>query len=337
MQIHHIQFYVHDARYWQTWFVQKLGFTALPIRVDGDTMNGDVVCGTVRLRLASARTDHSPVADYLQTHSPGVSAIAFTVADPDAIVARAQAHGGHIQPTPYSTAPTLITPWGLHHPLLRTLPPQLPRQTSTLAIDHIVLNVPRGELDAAVAWYQAVFGLVPQQRFDIRTHTSGLHSQVLTHPETGLQLPINEPSTPNSQIQDFLHHNGGPGIQHIALAPAAILPMTQRLRQAGVQFLSVPTQYYATVEEKYPRLPLSAEDWRAIRAAQILVDCPHPETLLLQIFTKPIFDQPTFFLELIERRHQAQGFGEGNFQALFEAIELHQRRNSPIAARSKGN
>ncbi|WP_072620149.1 4-hydroxyphenylpyruvate dioxygenase family protein [Spirulina major] len=337
MQIHHVQFYVHDARYWQTWFVQKLGFTALPIRVDGDTINGDVVCGTVRFRLASAQTPQSPVAAYLQHHSPGVSAIALTVPDPDAILARAQAHGGQIHPTPYSSAPTLVTPWGLRHPLLPTLPPPLPRQTTPLTIDHIVLNVPQGELNAAVAWYQAVFGLVPQQRFDIRTHTSGLHSQVLTHPDTGLQLPINEPSTAHSQIQDFLHHNGGPGVQHIALAPAAILPMTQRLRKAGVQFLSVPTQYYATVQEKYPHLPLSAEDWQAIRAAQILVDRPSPNTLLLQIFTQPIFDQLTFFLELIERRDQAQGFGEGNFQALFEAIEAHQQQQPAIASRGKGN
>ncbi|MEA5418511.1 VOC family protein [Spirulina sp. CCNP1310] len=322
MQIHHLQFYVQDADYWQGWFVQKFGFIPTHRQEDGETLRRGVARGAVWLEFASPQRGSSPVAQYLDHHSPGVAAVAFTVSDLEATVRFAETQGGRLDLT--ASQPTIITPWGMRHPLYTQSQPALRHQTLTL--DHLVLNVPRGELVPVVAWYAAVFGLIPQQRFKIHTADSGLDSQVLRHPHSGLQLPINEPSTPNSQIQTFLDHNGGSGVQHIALAPGAILPLTQRLQAAGVAFLSPPPDYYQQSKKRYPHLPWRDRPWRSLQAAGILIDCPQPDALLLQIFTEPIFNAPTFFIELIERRSQAEGFGAGNFQALFEAIEQQQRQ-----------
>jgi 4-hydroxyphenylpyruvate dioxygenase len=163
---------------------------------------------------------------------------------------------------------------------------------------------------------------------------SGLYSQVLIHPQSGLRLPINEPSSAQSQIQEFLDLHGGSGIQHVALQTAPITATITLLQQRGINFLAVPKGYYDQIKKEFTAEHLSDQEWQILQKLQILVDVEKapdhlinsPEKLpfLLQIFTHPIFSQPTFFFEFIERRSQAQGFGEGNFQALFEAIEREQ-------------
>ncbi|MDJ0690218.1 MAG: VOC family protein [Xenococcaceae cyanobacterium MO_188.B32] len=144
-----------------------------------------------------------------------------------------------------------------------------------------------------------------------------------------LKVNINEPTSPNSQIQEFLDINHGSGIQHIALRSTNILQTVAKMRSRGTAFLSVPTSYYRQLQKIYSNrsIPSLADwEWQAIESQQVLVDWHQekPESLLMQIFTQPIFDRPTFFWELIERRKQAQGFGEANFQALFEAVEREQ-------------
>lgn len=194
-----------------------------------------------------------------------------------------------------------------------------------LNIDHIVLNVEQGDLKTALSWYENVLGFQGQQTFEIQTKRSGLHSQVMIYPESSIQFPLNEPTSDTSQVQEFLEFNQGPGIQHIALKTNNILGTVAQLRENGVSFIDVPPTYYATLRQRLGFDETSA-DWQDIERKKILVDW-HPETpnsLLLQTFTQPIFEQPTFFFEVIERRQEAAGFGEGNFQALFEAIEREQ-------------
>ena len=198
-------------------------------------------------------------------------------------------------------------------------------QSLYLNIDHFVLNVEQGDLKTALSWYEKVFGFQGQQTFDIKTKRSGLHSQVMIYPESSIQFPLNEPTSDTSQVQEFLEINRGPGIQHIALKTNNILGTVAQLRENGVSFIDVPPTYYATLRQRLGFDEGSAE-WQEIEGKKILVDW-HPETpnsLLLQTFTQPIFEQPTFFFEVIERRQEAAGFGEGNFQALFEAIEREQ-------------
>jgi 4-hydroxyphenylpyruvate dioxygenase len=208
------------------------------------------------------------------------------------------------------------------------------------AIDHIVLNVAKGELDAAVRWYEKVLGLQPNQKFAIQTGYSGLCSRVMRHPSGNVQIPINEPSSPNSQIQEFLTINRGSGIQHIALETVNLIDAIAQLRQAGLPLISIPASYYMQLEA-HPKCPFSTATLNNLAQQQILVDWqPDFEnpTALLQIFTQPIFAQPTFFFELIERQpclisgqfQRAQGFGEGNFQALFEAIEREQMKRGTL-------
>lgn len=219
-----------------------------------------------------------------------------------------------------------------------------PSSIEFLGIDHIVLNVAKGELDAAVQWYEKVLGLQPNQKFAIQTEYSGLCSQVMRHPSGNVQIPINEPSSVNSQIQEFLTINRGSGIQHIALETVNLIDAIAQLRQAGLPLISIPASYYTQLQTQ-PECPLSEAVLNRLASQQILVDWqPNSDNpaALLQIFTQPIFTQPTFFFELIERQpclipeqlQRAQGFGEGNFQALFEAIEREQikRGNLPLLA-----
>lgn len=205
-------------------------------------------------------------------------------------------------------------------------------------IDHVVLNVPVGELQQAVQWYANVLGFQPRQTFEIQTAHSGLCSRVMVHPLGRVQLPINEPSSMNSQIQEFLNWNRGAGIQHIALHTVDIVSAIARLRSQGMAFLEVPPAYYSQLRQR--GLQLSQADWQALETQQILVDwqLENADALLLQTFTQPVFQQPTFFFELIERRQvyqngqlkRAQGFGEGNFRALFEAIEQEQVKRGSL-------
>lgn len=207
-----------------------------------------------------------------------------------------------------------------------------PQPTLFTDIDHIVLNVTAGDLVRAMQWYQDILGFQPQERFTIQTEQSGLSSQVMVHPETGVQFPINEPTSANSQIQEFLNLNGGPGIQHIALATDHIVPAIAQLRTNGLSFIDVPKSYYTQIRQRYPNSNLSLSQWQEIADQKILVDWQEnsPHALLLQTFTQPIFPQPTFFFEIIERRLHAQGFGEGNFRALFEAIEREQLKRGSL-------
>ena len=198
-------------------------------------------------------------------------------------------------------------------------------------IDHVVLNVPQGELSAASNWYQRVFGLESGQQFDINTVRSGLRSQVLIHPDGSLQLPINEPTSANSQIQEFLHHNRGAGVQHVALRSRDAAGAIAHFRQQQLPLISVPDTYYERLQQ---RSDCPVSDTSAASRQQLLLDWAQggKQGMLLQTFTQPIFAEPTFFFEIIERStylekgqtRVAQGFGEGNFQALFEAIERAQ-------------
>ena len=200
-------------------------------------------------------------------------------------------------------------------------------------IDHVVLNVAAGDLAKAVQWYQQVLDFQPQQVFTIQTEKSGLCSQVMVHPVTGTQLPINEPTSANSQIQEFLDVNGGAGVQHIALATRDIVGAIAQRRRQGMSFINVPPSYYRIVRDRNPGYNFSMAEWDAIAQQQILVDwqAKSPQALLLQTFTQPIFAEPTFFFEFIERRWGAKGFGEGNFRALFEAIEREQMKRGCLS------
>jgi 4-hydroxyphenylpyruvate dioxygenase len=278
------------------------------------------------------------VAEFLRHHPPGVADVTFAVENIQAIMERARKLGAKIlqQEREYYwngiyVKSSKIKAWGsLSHTLIETHPfTPTPSEFPLVNIDHIVLNVPTGELENAVAWYENILDFQPQQVFNIKTQNSGLHSRVMISRCAGVQLPINQPTTVNSQIQEFLDFNRGAGIQHIALGSSNLLDTISLFRSRNLPFLVVPPTYYSQLVTR-PGFPLSPSEIDLISQQEILVDWreENPGALLLQIFTQPIFGEPTFFFEFIERRNLAKGFGEGNFRALFEAIEREQLKRA---------
>ncbi len=175
-----------------------------------------------------------------------------------------------------------------------------------------------------VKFYEDVFGMTEMLHFSdeaISTEYSALMSKVVTDGNGRVKFPINEPAEGKrkSQIDEFLEFYGGPGAQHLAVATRDIVRTVTDLKERGVEFLNIPGSYYDEVPERIGEIEESLDD---LRRLGILID-RDDEGYMLQIFTKPIGDRPTMFFEVIER-HGARGFGEGNFKALFEAIEREQ-------------
>jgi 4-hydroxyphenylpyruvate dioxygenase len=200
------------------------------------------------------------------------------------------------------------------------------------AIDHVVGNVELGKMDEWVGFYQRVMGFTNMAEFvgdDIATEYSALMSKVVANGTRKVKFPLNEPALgkKKSQIDEFLEFYGGPGTQHIALATNDILSTVDTMRAAGVEFLSTPDSYY-----RDPQLRARIGEVRVpieeLQARKILVDRDE-DGYLMQVFTRPVQDRPTFFFELIER-HGSLGFGKGNFKALFEAIEREQERRGNL-------
>jgi 4-hydroxyphenylpyruvate dioxygenase len=199
-----------------------------------------------------------------------------------------------------------------------------------LEVDHCVANVELGDMDRFVDYYRDVFGFSQLIHYDdkvIHTEYSALMSKVMTNGSGRVKFPINEPATgkKKSQIQEFLDYYRAPGVQHVALRTADIVGTVRRLRDNGVEFLGLPPAYYETLAERVGDVgvPIGTLQELGIEADR------DEEGYLLQIFTRPVQDRPTFFFEIIER-HGSRGFGVGNFKALFEAIELEQARRGNL-------
>jgi len=206
-------------------------------------------------------------------------------------------------------------------------PPGRPFYTE---IDHCVGNVELGKMDEWVGFYHQVMGFTNMKEFvgdDIATEYSALMSKVVADGSRKVKFPINEPAAGQrkSQIDEYLEFYGGPGVQHIALSTDDIVASVRAMRAAGVGFLDTPDSYYDALGEWVGETRVPLDELRELR---ILADRDE-DGYLLQIFTQPVQDRPTVFFELIER-HGSQGFGKGNFKALFEAIEREQERRGNL-------
>jgi 4-hydroxyphenylpyruvate dioxygenase len=208
---------------------------------------------------------------------------------------------------------------------------QLPYGVGLTYIDHLTHNVRRGNMDKWAGFYERHFNFRQVRYFDIAGKLTGLHSRAMTSPCGKIRIPINESADEKSQIEEFLQDHNGEGIQHIALGTDDIYAAVETLRARGVNLMSAPDTYYDAVES---RLPNHGEDLARLRKNGILIDGEPidkvgKEDLLLQIFTGTVIG-PVFF-EIIQRKGN-DGFGEGNFQALFDSIELDQVRRGVLEA-----
>jgi 4-hydroxyphenylpyruvate dioxygenase len=191
-------------------------------------------------------------------------------------------------------------------------------------VDHLTHNVHRGRMDEWVEFYQRLFNFKEIRYFDIEGKLTGLKSRAMTSPCGKIRIPINESADDRSQIQEYLHAYKGEGIQHIAMATRDIYETVDRMKRTGVRFLDTPDAYYELLEQ---RLPGHGEPIEELKRRRILLDGGPTGGLLLQIFTETVIG-PIFF-EIIQRKGD-EGFGEGNFKALFESIEIDQIRRGVL-------
>ncbi|KAI7881805.1 4-hydroxyphenylpyruvate dioxygenase [Lichtheimia hyalospora FSU 10163] len=199
-------------------------------------------------------------------------------------------------------------------------------------IDHVVGNQPDNEMNPIAEFYERVFDF---HRFwsvddkDVHTEYSALRSVVMADPSEKIKVPINEPAVgkKKSQIQEFVDFYGGAGVQHIAIRTDDIITSVTNMRKRGCDFLVVPSKYYdrlraaLAVHNKTAKRPV-VEDMDVLQKLNIMIDYDE-NGYLLQIFTRPLEDRPTLFVEIIQRNNH-NGFGAGNFKSLFEALELEQ-------------
>jgi 4-hydroxyphenylpyruvate dioxygenase len=309
--------------------------------------------GTARFVLRGPVKAGTALGKHVAAHGDGVIDLAIGVPSAEAAYAYATAHGatGLAEPEVFEdsygkvvlasiaafgdTKHTLVERTNYSGPYLPgyvAAEPLVAPQASPFftEIDHCVGNVELGKMDDWVNFYRQVMGFSNMKEFvgdDIATEYSALMSKVVADGTRKVKFPINEPAVGKrkSQIDEYLEFYGGPGVQHLALACEDIVATVRGMRAAGVEFLDTPDSYYETLGEWVgdTRVPIAE-----LRELKLLADRDE-DGYLLQIFTKPVQDRPTVFFELIER-HGSQGFGKGNFKALFEAIEREQSRRGNL-------
>ena len=352
--IDHVELWTGNAAQAAFFYVNALGFTEVAyagletgVR---DRVSHVLEQGGIRLVLTGALVPGHEIGDHHRRHGDGVRDIALSVPDAAHAYRTALARGARGVREPREAAgedgvvrlATIATYGDTLHTFVERrdytgafLPGFEPREDATpdaglLTLDHIVGNVELGHMNTWVKFYEDVFGMKEMLHFSdeaISTEYSALMSKVVTDGNGRVKFPINEPAEGKrkSQIDEFLEFYGGPGAQHLAVATRDIVRTVTELRDRGVEFLNIPDSYYDEVPERIGEIEESLED---LRRLGILVD-RDDEGYMLQIFTKPVGDRPTMFFEVIER-HGARGFGEGNFKALFEAIEREQERRGNL-------
>jgi 4-hydroxyphenylpyruvate dioxygenase len=360
--IDHLELYVGNAVQFSYWLTHALGFREIAfagletgVR---DRSSHVLEQGAVRLVVTSSLHGRSEIARHVADHGDGVKVVAIRVPDAEYAYREAVRHGARGIREPWTESDdhgdirlSQIATYGetIHTFVERDsyagafLPgyialndgdtgpgPLLHARDADAGagfltdIDHVVGNVELGRMEEWVSYYERVFGMTEMIHFsdeDISTEYSALMSKVVADGEGRIKFPINEPAEGKrrSQIEEYLEYYGGPGVQHVALTTPDIVATVRAFRERGVRFLNTPESYYDDLTDRVEQVAAQHDD---LRELGILAD-RDDEGYLLQIFTKPIGDRPTLFLELIER-HGAKGFGDGNFKALFEAIEREQ-------------
>ena len=346
--IDYVEFYVGNAiqaahYYRLAWGYDIVGYRGPETGVR-DRVSYVLEQGRVRLVLTAGLGPDSPITQHAALHGDGVKDIAFRVPDVEQSYQTALSRGaqGVAEPrvvedeqgrivtaaiaTYGQTIHSLVQRDGYNGTFLPHFRPKLVKGQSVglRVIDHIVGNVELGRMDEWVDFYSRVMGFEQLVHFSdeqISTEYSALMSKVVQDGTGKIKFPINEPAVGKrkSQIDEYLEFYRGPGAQHIAIATGDIVATVEALQANGVEFLRTPNTYY---QELPKRIGPIKEDLERLEALSILAD-RDDDGYLLQIFSKPVEDRPTLFYEMIER-HGARSFGEGNFKALFEAIEREQ-------------
>ncbi|GCE07985.1 4-hydroxyphenylpyruvate dioxygenase [Dictyobacter aurantiacus] len=348
----YIEMYVGDAKHTAYYFTHAWGF--VPVAYAGletgtrDRTSYVLEQGNIRLLITSALNPDSPIAQHAHLHGDGIKDVAFRVESAERAYQEATSRGarGVMEPkeirddfgsvklasiaTYGETIHTFVERQdykGAFMPGFRALDSSLPRRSrpaGLAGIDHVVGNVELGKMNEWVGFYEKIMGFTQMIHFDdrqISTEYSALMSKVMQNGSGRIKLPINEPAPgrKKSQIEEYLDFYHTPGVQHLALITDDIVSTVRNLTERGVEFLRTPRNYYDDVLDRVGHID---ENLSQLADLSILVD-HDDEGYLLQIFSKPVVARPTVFFEVIQRKG-ARGFGEGNFKALFQALEQEQ-------------
>ncbi|MBW3694952.1 4-hydroxyphenylpyruvate dioxygenase [Vibrio sp. T187] len=289
---------------------------------------------------------HSQAEKFASIHGPSVCGMAFRVKDAKAALEHAKANGGEEYQTQIGPMELSIPAiYGIGESLLYFVDRYGSRDiydvdfcfyddvdqrlsdkdVGLFEIDHLTHNVKQGHMDLWSGFYERIGNFREIRYFDIEGKLTGLVSRAMTAPCGKIRIPINESSDDKSQIEEFIREYKGEGIQHIALSTDDIYQTVRTLRERGMDFMPTPDTYYEKVDQRVPGHTESCDELKALR---ILIDgAPMKDGILLQIFTQTVIG-PVFF-EIIQRKGN-EGFGEGNFKALFESIEEDQIRRGVL-------
>lgn len=349
--IDYVEFYVGNAKQACFFYQNVFGFnlraySGLETGVR-DRASYYLEQGNIRLVLTSALNSDSPIAAHVHKHGDGVKDLAMHVEDVDRAYNETVKRGATGVTEPFDVKDengtirmAAIATYGdtIHTFINRVnyngiFKPGFIAKESKLNdiepvglefVDHCVGNVELGKMNDWVAYYRDILGFTQYLSFDdkdISTEYSALMSKVMAGGRGMIKFPINEPAAgkKKSQIEEYLDYYKGPGVQHVAMLTGDIIKTVSALQERGLEFLNIPTSYYAELEDRVGKID---EPIDKLAELGVLVD-RDDEGYLLQIFTKPILDRPTLFFEIIQRKG-ARGFGKGNFKALFESIEREQ-------------
>ena len=342
----HLEWWVGNAYQTAQFFRSMLGFHVIGYRGPEtgvrETASYLLGCNDIRFIVTGALGPDHPVAHHALTHGPGVHDVALQVPDAEAAFEMAIDRGAEAAYKPVvietdhgrkvmagikaygDTIHSLVEGEGEQPDFTPMADDGVTESVGLRFIDHVVANVELGKMNEWVEFYDRIFGFTMLRHFDdedISTEYSALMSKVVWDGTGIIKLPINEPAQgrKRSQIEEYLMFYRSAGVQHIALATDDLQETVEVTNRRGLQTLKVPSSYY---EELPTRIPDLDADLSRLDRLGILADADEGGHLL-QIFTRMIQDRPTVFFEFIERRG-ATGFGQGNFKALFEAIEREQ-------------
>jgi 4-hydroxyphenylpyruvate dioxygenase len=344
----HLEFYVGNAHQAAHFYRTAFGFrpTAYMGLETGSRERVSIVLEqrNIKLVLTSPLDNDGPVAQHVRLHGDGVKDIAFTVDDATQAFEETVRRGARPiqEPTTmeddagYITRATVSVYGDTVHSFIERKeytgaflpefqpirnPPLSSLTTCLAAIDHVAISLERDTLDEWVEFYENVMGFRQSHQEDVVTECSAMRSKVVQHSSGLVKFPLVEPAIGQrkSQIEEYLKFYRGPGVQHVALLSSNIVQSVKALRAGGNEFLNTPGIYYEMLEDRVGKID---EDVEALREQKVLVDRDE-WGYLMQIFTKPVQNRPTFFLEAIQRKG-ARGFGSGNIKALFQALEREQ-------------
>jgi 4-hydroxyphenylpyruvate dioxygenase len=352
--VHYVEIYTGNAKQAAYYYAKSFGFKLVAYKGletgSRDRVSYVMEQGAIRLILTGTLSDNTDVAEFIKLHGEGVKDIALLVKDLEKTYAGAIERGGIALREPWveedengkvkkailgtygDTIHTLVESVeykGVFMPGFEARENTLESQpTGLIGVDHLVGNVE--VMEEWTNYYESAFGFTVLKHFDdedISTEYSALMSKVMMNGTGRIKFPINEPAEGKrkSQIQEYLDYYNGPGVQHLALLTNDIIGTVAALKENGVEFLNTPETYYKELANRVGDID---EDVKRLQELNILVD-RDDEGYLLQIFTKPLVDRPTLFIEIIQRKG-ALGFGDGNFKALFESIEREQELRGNI-------